>query len=469
MRVLILYLVPPARYVPRGYSAGIGYISSVLKEAGHKTGLLYLESLDKKALTRRIKSFRPGLIAVSSTTDQFPLARGVIGFASENFNIPIILGGVHATVSPEEAVRTKGLLGICIGEGEYAVLELVNALENRRGFLKTRNFWFNHRGRIYRNGVRPLVEDLDSLPFPDRSIFGYQEIIDKNYEDGAEFMVGRGCPFRCTFCINPVMQDIYRNGGRYVRYRSVGNLLKEIGEVTGRYTVKRITFQDDIFCLNREWLREFCEKYPERFSIPFRCNLRADSVNEDVLGMLKRAGCREAWIGVECGNEAFRNRVLEKNVSTEKIENAFRLMKRSGIKSKAFNMIGLPGETRENIEETIRLNKKIDPDIKNATIFRPYPGTALYDLCARRGWLSSRRVSGYWEESILDQPTLPREDTYFYQMLFYYEMRMPRIAAVIRALNRIRITRGMTLFRLLHNKKLMYRLYALIRKTGGSI
>ena len=164
------------------------------------------------------------------------------------------------------------------------------------------------------------------------------------------------------------------------------------------------------------------------------------------------------------GSEKLRNSLLKKQLPTATIVAAFDLIHKYGIKSKAYNMLGLPGETCDDIEETIRLNKLIKPDLKNITIFRPYPGTELYEYCKSKNWIADRKVSGYWEESILDQPSLAKEDTYFYQLLFYYENKAPWLARIARLVNRVRITPRISLFRLLHNKSLMYSVYALIKR-----
>lgn len=469
MNILFIYPVPPQRFVPRGFSHGIGSMSAMLKRAGHTAELIYIESLDEAELVRRITP-STALVAVSSTTDQFTLAKQAIAWIEKRFDIPVVLGGVHATVAPEQAVRTEGLLGICVGEGDEAIVDLAQALDRHADVSHIRNFWFRKGNSVIRNEVRPLVRDLDSLPFPDRSIFDYQSILDLNYQDGAEFMVGRGCPFHCAFCINKKLQDLYRDKGPFVRFRSVDNVIAEIKAVTRDYTnIRKITFQDDILGLNKTWLAEFSARYGREIRIPFRCNIRADGVNEEILSLLKQAGCTELWVGVECGNETLRNSLLNKQIPTQTIINAFRLIRSFNIASKAFNMIGLPGETPQNIEETFQLNKAIKPDIRSVTIFRPYPGTALYDYCAEKNWISNRTVSGYWEESILDQPTLSREDTYFYQLMFYYEMKCSSLAGLMRWLNKIKILPGLTLFRLLHNKSIMYRLYTFMKKSGRTI
>ena len=444
-------------------------MSAVLKRAGHTTELLYVESLQKEELRRAVEA-GVDLIAVSATTDQFELAGKVVDFFSRNSGIPIILGGVHATVAPEEAIKLDGLLGICVGEGEFPLLDLATALEKKSDYLKIANFWFRSGVEIVKNPVRPLINNLDELPFPDRELFDYQQIVNDNYDDGAEFMVGRGCPFLCSFCINKSLRDIYRGKGPFVRYRTVDNVIAEIRQVVATYSnVAKITFQDDILALDKKWLADFSEKYALEIGIPFRCNLRADNVDDDTLTLLKQANCTELWVGVETGSERLRNSLLKKQLPTATIVAAFDLIHKYGIKSKAYNMLGLPGETCEDIEETIRLNKLIKPDLKNITIFRPYPGTELYEYCKSKDWISDRKVSGYWEESILDQPSLAKEDTYFYQLLFYYENKAPWLARIARLLNRVRITPRISLFRLLHNKTVMYSVYAMIKRSGRKI
>ena len=163
---------------------------------------------------------------------------------------------------PEEAIQLDGLLGICIGEGEFPILDLVTALENKSDYLNIANFWFRSGAEIVKNPVRPLINNLDDLPFPDRELFDYQQIVNDNYDDGAEFMVGRGCPFLCSFCINKSLQDLYRGKGPFVRYRTVDHVVAEIRQVVATYSnIAKITFQDDILALNKKWLAEFSEKY----------------------------------------------------------------------------------------------------------------------------------------------------------------------------------------------------------------
>lgn len=206
-------------------------------------------------------------------------------------------------------------------------------------------------GKIIQNSIQPLLEDLDQLPFPDRELFDYQNSLNQDHR--ADFMVGRGCPYRCTYCINNQMINLAP--GRYVRLRSVSNILTEIKLVLHNYqNIESICFQDDTFALKRGWLVEFCDRYKREIGLPFVCNLRADRTDEEIVIVLKNAGCQEVRIGIEQGNESLRRSMLNRKMSNEQIIAAFQMLHKAGIKTFAYNMIGIPGETEQTVQETIR-------------------------------------------------------------------------------------------------------------------
>jgi len=309
------------------------------------------------------------------------------------------------------------------------------------------------------------MEELDKLPFCDREIFNYNRLMDDT-NDGTEFIAGRGCPFSCSFCINAVLQDLYKNKGKYVRLRSVDNLLEEIRQINNNYKIKKITFHDDTFTINRAWLADFCIKFGREFKIPFRCNARADSIDDALLEQLKEAGCEQIWVGVESGDDHLRNTILKKQLPREIIIAAFRLIKKHGIKSRAFNMIGVPYETCETAEKTIGFNKEINADMKCLTIFRPYPGTELYELCKKNGWISDRQVHGYYEDSVLNQPSISADDVYFYHKIYFYAMYAPFLVPLMRLLHGIKIFHR-SLFCILQPKWLFYFLHSVTARVRG--
>ncbi len=436
MKVLFINPVTPPELFPVKMLMGVAYLSAVLKEKGHSTSLICPHNFSEKNISDAIAKFKPELIAVSSVTDQINLAEKIIDFIHYKYNLPIVLGGDHATVASEESINIKGVLGICVGEGEYALLELVEALEQKKDYSKIKNFWFKIDGKTVKNSLRPLIQDLDKLPFPDREIF--DSIIDVS--DELEFMGSRGCPYQCSYCINRTLMKAYSGCGKYVRFRSVDNIIKEIKETLSRYKTAKVLFHDDTFTLNKDWLKEFSQKYPKEIGMPYIANGRVETMDEEVVKMLKDSGCVEIKIGVEVGNEKLRKEVLNRNMTNEQIINVFKLCGRYGVPTTSFNMVGLPYETEENIKETIELNKKIKPLRMGVSIFRPYPGTELYEKCKKNDWISSRKIVSYFEDvSILDLPTISAAKISYYYKIFKLAVYHPVLAVFVKFLLKVRL------------------------------
>jgi len=448
MKVLFIFPIPRIPGFGRAlFNLGIGYLSAILKQHQHETDLLSLSSCDRHKIRKKIKLFSPDLIAVSSTSDQVELSRQIISYIKSNFQVPIVLGGVHATYLPQESIAIEGLLGICLGEGEYPLLELVECLETGKDYRHINNFWFKDGDKIIRNDLRSPVIELDSLPFPDREIFDTSRI-NKAWLVGMQFMGSRGCLYSCTNCNYPALRKIYKlDRENYIRLRSVDNLLTEIDLVIKRYKSDGyVNFEDDSFTVDKNWLREFSAKYSKNIRYPFFCNARADQVDEESITLLKEANCRLIRIGIESGDEYIRNVILKKGITNDDIIKAFRLAKKHGIKTLSFNMLGLPFETEESIKKTIRLNKKIQPDFISISYFRPYPGTDLYDLCKEKNLISRRKASHWLEDTILDQPTISKNKVRYYMRVFGVSVRRPRVAPLIRLTARLYIWRQLTLF-----------------------
>ncbi len=466
MKVLFVYPVPPPRFQILRYQQGIGSISALLKRDGHSTSFLYIWELGDAALDQRIRRFQPDLVALSLTSGFFELGCAVAREIKDRHGLPVLLGGIHPTLCPEEAIAADGVFAICRGEGEYPTRELCAALESGDDPTGIPNLWIRLNGTVYRNEPRDLIRDLDSLPFPDREIVPYPELLNTLPE--MEFMASRGCPFPCAYCVNHALMELYRGKGPYVRYRSVDNLLAEIGEVTERYGREWVIgFHDDSFTLNRDWLKEFSEKYSARFSIPFWCNSTADRIDAETVNLLKAAGCYEVRIGIESGNDRIRIKTLRKNVSRDQIVRAFRLLRRAGILTYSFNMVGLPGEGPAEIEETIRLNRDARPDEVFCSVFYPFPGTELRRLCLEKGWYTNRQVRSYFEnEYALEQPTISGHQVIYYHNIFPDLVKWPWADRIIRLLGRIPVSRTKTLwnaFRRLRAKTREFRKYLAAR------
>ncbi|MFQ5873659.1 MAG: B12-binding domain-containing radical SAM protein [Dehalococcoidia bacterium] len=418
MRALFVY---PDMCTDSGrFQQGIASILAVLKEAGQQTSLLHLErELPKAELMRRIDEVKPGLVAFSTTTHQYPFVQRYSRWVKESFHLPVVCGGIHPTLSPEETIADEGMDAICVGEGEYPMLELVERLQAGDDISDIPNLWVKMDGAIRRNPVRPLIQDLDRLPFPDREVFSYERIL-KKFGHTADIMTGRGCPFGCTYCCNHALKQLYTGKGRFIRRCSVLRILDEIEQVITRYQVTSLNFDDDTFTLQPKWLEEFCREYPKRFRLPFSCNARVETVNKNSLAALKRAGCFQIQIGIESGSEWLREKVLRRRMSNKKLMEVFSAAKEVGLQTYSFNMVGLPEETPEMAEETFRINADIDPDIVQASVFYPYPGTDLYRMCEERGYLTGDQKYGYFGEgTVLRLPTLSEQQIRHYYRRYH--------------------------------------------------
>lgn len=413
MRVLFVYpdIGGVEHYGARKYYHGIGYIAAVLKRAGHTAGLLYLtQEPERERFLAQVRAQAPAVVAFSTTTHQYPAVEQCAAWLKEEMpDVFLIAGGTHPTLAPEMVARSPALDALCVGEGELPLLELVERLERGEDVSDIGNLWVRRPDGWRRNPLRPLIQSLDELPFADREIFDFDAILAAN-AGWVDMMAGRGCPYRCSYCCNPGLQERYRGLGRYVRYRSVENILAEVEVLAQRYPVRVLNFQDDTFTLNRKWTLDFCEAYAERFRFPFWINTRVERIldDEELVRALAQAGCAGVRIGLESGNEHMRREVLKRGMTNEEIRRAFRLLRRYGLKVYTCNMLGLPGETPEMIEETIALNRELAPDDLQFSVFYPYPMTELYDRVVREGLLKGERTLwGYYSpESVLELPTL---------------------------------------------------------------
>lgn len=453
MRVLFIY---PNQTGQIACQLGIGYLSSILKEAGHKTDLfdttyLLYESFEiiKKRLFDKINKFHPDLIAFSCRSLEFSFAKKIAEVIKTKYKCKIIFGGTHSTIQPDEVLESEAIDYICVGEGEKASLEFVDNLNSDK---KINNIWTKER----RTPLNPLIQDLDSIPFPDRGIF---KIPDKKNNI---LITSRGCPHNCTYCHNHVLRKMYK-GEKYVRFRKIDMVLDEIKELISNYNLDYMFFCDDCFTSNKERVIEFCERYRSRFKVPFTCEVRAENIDRDVAIALKKANCIEAKIGIETGNEKLRKDVLKKFVSDKQIKEAFKICKEVGLKTYANNMIGLPFETEKTILQTFELNREVKPDGYQFSILCPFKGTDIYKTFEKNGYFKKKKqVQSYYDKSFATFPNLSERKLLAYQRFSYFYVKYPKFYSFLNLL-RILPLEKMNIFK---NKNLA-KLYTLARKVKG--
>jgi anaerobic magnesium-protoporphyrin IX monomethyl ester cyclase len=360
---------------------GIMYLSSLLKATGVEARLFVAS---KRDWLRNLKDYQPAVVAYSVISGSHRHYLGLNRLVRDEIEALSLFGGPHTTFFPETIYQDKVDV-ICIGEGEYPLLELVRNLAEASDLSGIGNLWIKRDGTVHKNPVRPLIQHLDDLPFPDREII-YGEDPYLRESKIKRFLTNRGCPFNCTYCFNRAYKDIYR-GERMIRWRSVDNLIGEIEEVRGKYPLELVRFIDDIFILPPlDWLEAFTRVYRRRITLPFVCNVQVKTVTEDKVKLLKEAGCAAVYMAIETGNEGLRNRLLDRRMTNAEILKAFDLVHSYGISIAAENILGLPGGSLQTDMETVQLNTRCRVDNPVSTIFQPYPKTGLGEYAVRNGF-----------------------------------------------------------------------------------
>lgn len=360
---------------------GILTLAAVLKKNGYDVEFIDLK-LEKKPV-EKIISLNPDVIAYSVTTGQHFFYADFNKRLKGKMNFLSVFGGPHCTFFPE-FINDEGVDVICRGEGEMPLLELMNALGEGSDITRIKNLWVKEGGEVIKNEIRPLINDLNYIPFPDRGLLDKYPVYRKKHMRFA--ISGRGCPYQCSYCFNHAYNSLCKDKGSIIRRRSVGNFVEELKEVKNKYHPKRFKFWDDIFILDREWVFEFCRQYTEKVGLPFRLYIRVNLLDEEIAEALSGAGCILAEFGIESGNDHIRKNILKRNLSREEIIKASLLMKKYGIVPMGLNIFGLPDETVENAMDTLQLNIDAKVVYGYSTVFHPYPMTELWRYSVERGY-----------------------------------------------------------------------------------
>lgn len=376
----ILFLEP--RLSIEGDPMGVMQLSALARKQGHETDLVQLS----RGVLDEIAARRPDLLAVSMMSTEFVRLRRAMAKVRERFpKLKILVGGPHPTFVPS-CLDDLAADAICVGEGDHAFLDVLARSQAGADWDGIPNI----QTRTSRNPPRPLVEDLDSLPFPDREIVYRNSRAVRSFKLRS-FLATRGCPFQCTYCFNHAYNRMYKGLGRVVRKRSVDNLIEEVAQVARTYPTQFVKFADDSFVLRvDDWLVEFAAKYKKRIGLPFYCLVRADVVTEDMVRLLKEAGCASVCMSIETGNARIRKEILHRNVDDAQLARAFDLFNAAGVRIYTNNMLGLPGAGLAEELETLDLNIRCRPAYGHFTIMVPFPGTRMFEHCVHTGDVDSR-------------------------------------------------------------------------------
>ena len=360
----------------------LGYLASYLIEKGHKdvSIIVGLFEEDDNAILKAADD--ADIIGFTATSPMVMQALRLAKSLKDDKKL-IVMGGSHASSEPEHLLNT-GLVDIAIrGEGEVALEELVSCIDKGEKWRDIHGISFKDGSNIIHNQRQELIADLDSIPFPARDLFDQKRFIDIGYEKhndrGIWILSSRGCPYRCTYCSS---HDVWT---RKWRERSAENIVEEILYMVERYGANRINFADDTFTVSKKRLREFGNLLVEKnVNISWGCNVRVDTIDESLLHLMKKSGCKDIWIGVESGSPRV-SKIIKKDIDLNKANDVFRWAKEAGLKRRGYFMVEIPGETVENIIETERFVEEVEPDTLSFSIFTPYPGCDAYKQWKEEG------------------------------------------------------------------------------------
>ncbi|MDO8559298.1 MAG: radical SAM protein [bacterium] len=373
----ILLVNPPGeRRIPL-LPLGLASIAAYLKSKNTDVSVIdaWAEGMGLETLENKVSQSKADIIGITMASPYYDKARVAIEICRQALpNSIIIAGGPHPSALPVETLQEITQLDICaIGEGELTMQELAEGKT-----LETIN------GIAYRDGKeikltppRDFIKNLDDLPFPARELFPiekYRFLPPAGREKPCFSMItSRGCPYHCAFCFKDVFKDIYRS-------RSPKNVVDEIEKLITEYGAKEIQFVDDDFSLNAQRAKGICEEILRR-GLKFRwsCTSRVNLVNEELLRKMKEAGCWMVIYGIESGNQKILDSI-NKKFTVEQAISALEITRKVGLLTSCGFIIGLPGETKETIRETLDLAKKLKPDFFSCTVLLILPGSGLFKL-----------------------------------------------------------------------------------------
>ncbi|MBF0331218.1 MAG: radical SAM protein [Candidatus Omnitrophica bacterium] len=382
-------------------SLGIEYLSAYLKRAGHHVSLVFDPLLFRDYFTASRKlsklcdmrdvviekavNLKPDVILFSVLSGTYRWSLQLAGDLKIKTGATIIFGGMHPTAVPEIVIQEPAVDFVGVGECEEALVELLGCLSSGKDPSQVRNFWMKKDGRVVRNPLRPLVDDLDELLPPDKDIFYgvHPALVDQNYT----IATSRGCAYQCSFCYNSFLKTLYPNG-KYYRKRSNGNVIAELKRAKEKYAIKSVYFVDDILTQEKGRLREFIKSYRDEINLPFRCEVMPGTVDDEVAALLSSAGCTTVNMGVQTLSPVLRRTILNRHDTNDDIVRAIDALRGHRISIHANIILGLPGQDEKEWLDIARFFNRHRLDAVLVFWLIYYPRTAIIKKAIECGALS---------------------------------------------------------------------------------
>ena len=397
----VLFVNPPqtaSKYKFMGVIApplGIAYMAGVLQENNVDVEILdaSAEDMDFKDVEKELLKRKPDLVALTALTPTIGRALETAQVVKETLpDSIVVMGGYHPTFNFIETLEDENVDIVIRGEGEYIMLNLVQALENQSSLHDVKGIVFEDKNskEIVVNPEAPLIQDLDELPFPALNLLPMKKYRLLDMDTHMTTMITtRGCPMQCSFCSSAAMH------GKKIRERSVENIVDEIEYLKTNYDIDTIAFMDDTFTLKKRKVMAICDEILKRnIEIMWVCTSRVDTLDEKLLKKMKEAGCITIFIGVESADQQQLDNMC-KNTTIAKIENAFKIAHKLKIRTIASVALGMPGDTKEIMNKTVKFVHKLKPNYAIYSLATPYPGTRFYKEAFEKNLIKIKDWSKY--------------------------------------------------------------------------
>ena len=365
---------------------GVAFISAVALEQGHSVRI-FDANVEKKpfhSMRKLLEDFQPDVVGISFTSILSESAHFTAGFIKRTLpSAAVIAGGYHPTVEPLEVIKDANFDAVVVGEGEITFIEWLKAYASTdKDYSKIKGLVFRRNGRAIINPQRELIPDLDTLPLPAYGLLPitrYSSMVSTR-SPYITFIRSRGCPFNCIFC------GVQRMFGKKYRVQSPQKTISEINRLIQEFKIKEVLFKDSDFLIDRNNVIKLCKLMIERkFDLVWSCNGRVDMVDEEIILLMRKAGCKMITYGVESGNQEILNN-LKKEFTLEQVNKAMQITKNAGIQVTLNIIFGSPQETKESAQQTMTFVKQLDPDYLNSAFLTAFPGSSLYNDALTNGW-----------------------------------------------------------------------------------
>ena len=378
---------------------GIYYIASYVRANGFHVHCIDAEAqrLENAEIVSKIKEISPDIIGLSSTTVAFQRSTTLAQEIKGTFpDLPIVIGGAHATSNIESVMSNSVFDYLIYGEGEETFVDLLHALEEKNVLSSITGLAYRENGILKINQPREYIRDIDTIPFPaydlipDLTVY-HPDPSNYRFIPVVNIITSRGCPNQCTFCDNSIF-------GRKLRQRSPENVVAEIEFLVKEYGVRENAFVDDTFTIGKQRIQDIFTLLQQKgIQISWTCMSRINTVDYETLAFMKKMGCWKIKFGIESGDESIL-KTIRKNIDLKTAREVIGYCKKLKISTTGFFIIGHPGETKESIEKTIRYVLDVPLDDVVFTINTPMPGTVQYGEVEQYGTLDSTNINNfnYW-------------------------------------------------------------------------